>query len=105
MNENENAIYTFDYTHDLHTDQEFQKAFILTRTANLIASCLVILITLWNTKNIILFGGFFSQIQWIFSITFGITSLIVWIRDRNGNIHYKRALAMNASMVAFTRCS
>ena len=88
MNENENAIYTFDYTHDLHTDQEFQKAFILTRTANLIASCLVILITLWNTKNIILFGGFFSQIQWIFSITFGITSLIVWIRDRNGNIHY-----------------
>ena len=96
MNENENAIYTFDYTHDLHTDQEFQKAFILTRTANLIASCLVILITLWNTKNIILFGGFFSQIQWIFSITFGITSLIVWIRDRNGNIHYKRALAMNA---------
>ena len=93
MSGEENAVYTFDCTHDLRMDKDFQKGFQLTRPFNLIFSCFVILFTLWNINNIILFGGFFSQIQWFMSISFLIISLIVWIRDRNGSINYKRILA------------
>lgn len=100
MSGEENAVYTFDCTHDLRMDKDFQKGFQLTRPFNLIFSCFVILFTLWNIKNIILFGGFFSQIQWFMSISFLIISLIVWIRDRNGSINYKRILASNAGKPA-----
>ena len=100
MSGEENAVYTFDCTHDLRMDKDFQKGFQLTRPFNLIFSCFVILFTLWNINNIILFGGFFSQIQWFMSISFLIISLIVWIRDRNGSINYKRILASNAGKPA-----
>lgn len=95
MSGEENAVYTFDCTHDLRMDKDCQKGFLLTRPLTLISSCLVILFTLWNIKNIILYGGFFSQIQWFVSISLLIISLIAWIRDRNGSINYKRELESN----------
>ena len=95
MNEQENAIFSFDYVHDLRTHKDFQKSFALVRPANLILSCFIILYTIWNIKNIILWGDYFSKLQWMLSVIYGITLLIVWIRDRNGDINYKRMLDSN----------
>lgn len=96
MNEQETAIFSFDYVHDLRTHKDCQKGFALVRPANLILSSFIILYTIWNIKNIILWGDYFSKLQWMFSVIYGITLLIVWIRDRNGDINYKRMLDSNS---------